>query len=58
MSSAVKVQRCDSLTAHGLYIHRPVGIMHIEVVLSKHTMVINATHLCDRVSSLGFPVLL
>ena len=44
----IKNKRCDS---HGLHIHRAVGIIHIEVVLSKGTMVINATHLFDGVSS-------
>ena len=50
----MKNKRCDSFTAHGLHIHRTVGIIHVEVVLSKGTMMINAMHLFDGVSSPGF----
>lgn len=44
-------KKFNSLTAHGLHIHRTVGIIHIEVVLSKHTMASTATQLVGGVLS-------
>ena len=46
-----KKKKVDSLTAHGLQIHRAVGINHIEVTLSKNRIQISTTQLVDGVLS-------
>ena len=45
----MKNKRCDSFTAHGLHIHRALGIVYVEVVLSKGIMTINEIHLFNGV---------
>jgi len=48
----IKQKQVSSLTAHGLHIHRAVGIVHLKVTLSKEDRIqVSATHLVDGVSS-------
>lgn len=42
-------KKSDSLTAHGLHIHRTIGIIHIQLTLSKNTMEIAATYLVNGI---------
>lgn len=42
---------CQSVKAHGLYIHRTVGIIHVQLTLSENTLQFNAQHLIDGVVS-------
>ena len=44
----------DSLTAHGLHIHRAIGIIHVQLTLSKKEMKIDATHLVNGMVDPGF----
>ena len=37
----------DSLSAHGLHIYRAIGIIHVQLTLSKKKMEIDASHLVN-----------
>ena len=41
----------ESLTAHGLYIHRAVDIFHFTVTLSREALQVSAVQLVDGVLS-------
>ena len=43
----------QSVKAHGLHIHRAVGITHVQLTLSENTLQFNAQHLIDGVVSPG-----
>ena len=47
----VRKSNVDSLEAHGLFIHRSIGITHIELTLSKGPIRIHAIQLFDSVLS-------
>lgn len=47
----LKGETVDSLMGHGLYVHRTVGIFHMEVTLSHEGMKVSAAKLIDGVVS-------
>ena len=47
----VRKSNVDSLEAHGLFIHRSIGVAHVEVTLSKGPIQIHAIQLYDGVLS-------
>jgi len=47
----VSKRNCKSVKAHGLHIHRTVGIIHVQLTLSENTLQFNAQHLIDGVIS-------
>ena len=50
----VRRKKVSSLTAHGLHIHRTLGVDHLEVTLSdRGPMKVKATHLVDGCLTAG-----
>ena len=47
----VRKSNVNSLEAHGLFIHRSIGVAHIEVTLSKEPIQIHAIQVYDSVLS-------
>ena len=47
----VSKRNCKSVKAHGLHIHRTVGVIHVQLTLSENTLQFNAQHLIDGVIS-------